>query len=88
MKFSELDFNRMSNGGNQAIVNFGHYGLSIIDNGYGKERGLYEVGTLFHGQLAITLPSMTGDDTVVGYCTPSAVEMIIEALSRLVAIKG
>ena len=88
MKFSELDFNRMSNGGNQAIVNFGHYGLSIIDNGYGKERGLYEVGTLFHGQLAITLPSMTGDDTVVGYCTPSAVEMIIEALSRLVSIKG
>ena len=88
MKFSELKFNRMSNGGNQAIVNFGHYGLSIIDNGYGKERGLYEVGTLFHGQLAITLPSMTGDDTVVGYCTPSAVEMIIESLSRLVAIKG
>ena len=40
MKFSELKFNRMSNGGNQAIVNFGHYGLSIIDNGYGKERGL------------------------------------------------
>ena len=89
MKFSELNFNRMSNGGNQAIVNVGNqYGLSIIDNGYGKERGLYEVGTLFHGQLAITLPSMTGDDTVVGYCTPSAVEMIIEALSRLVAIKG
>ena len=88
MKFSELKFNRMSNGGNQAIVNFGHYGLSIIDNGMGKERGLYEVGTLFHGQLAITLPSITGDDTVVGYCTPSAVEMIIEALSRLVSIKG
>lgn len=89
MKFSELNFNRMSNGGNQAIVNVGNqYGLSIIDNGYGKERGLYEVGTLFHGQLAITLPSMTGDDTVVGYCTPDAVEMIIEALSRLVAVKG
>ena len=89
MKFSELNFNRMSNGGNQAIVNVGNqYGLSIIDNGYGKEHGLYEVGTLFHGQLAITLPSMTGDDTVVGYCTPDAVEMIIEALSRLVAVKG
>ena len=89
MKFSELKFNRMSNGGNQAIVSVGNeYGLSIIDNGYGKERGMYEVGTLFHGELTNLLPSMTGDDTVVGYCTPSAVEMIFEALSRLVAIKG
>jgi|TARA_R110002153_G_scaffold9117_16_gene38149 hypothetical protein len=89
MKFSELNFNRMSNGGNQAIVNVGNeYGLSIIDNGYGKERGMYEVGTLFHGELTNLLPSMTGDDTVVGYCTPDAVEMIFEALSRLVAIKG
>lgn len=88
MKFSELKFNRMSNGGNQAIVNVGNeYGLSIIDNGYGKERGMYEVGTLFHGELTNLLPSMTGDDTVVGYCTPDAVEMIFEALSRLVAIK-
>jgi len=79
----------MSNGGNQAIVNVGNqYGLSIIDNGYGKERGLYEVGTLFHGELKNLLPSMTGDDTVVGYCTPDAVEMIFEALSRLVAIKA
>jgi hypothetical protein len=49
---------------------------------------MYEVGTLFHGELTNLLPSMTGDDTVVGYCTPDAVEMIIEALSRLVAIKG
>ena len=89
MKFSELKFNRMSNGGNQAIVSVGNeYGLSIIDNGYGKERGMYEVGTLFHGELTNLLPSMTGDDTVVGYCTPDAVEMIFEALSRLVAIKG
>ena len=88
MKFSELNFNRMSDGGNQAIVNVGNeYGLSIIDNGYGKERGMYEVGTLFHGELTNLLPSMTGDDTVVGYCTPDAVEMIFEALSRLVAIK-
>ena len=88
MKFSELKFNRMSNGGNQAIVSVGNeYGLSIIDNGYGKERGMYEVGTLFHGELTNLLPSMTGDDTVVGYCTPDAVEMIFEALSRLVAIK-
>ena len=89
MKFSELKFNRMSNGGNQAIVSVGNeYGLSIIDNGYGKERGMYEVGTLFHGQLAITLPSFTGDDTVVGHCTPSAVEMIIEATKRHNTMKG
>lgn len=81
MKFSELKFNRMSNGGNQAIVNFGNqYGLSIIDNGYGKERGLYEVGTLFHGQLANYLPSYTGDDTVVGYCSEAAVELILESV--------
>jgi len=89
MKFSELNFNRMSNGGNQAIVNVDNqYGLSIIDNGIGKERGLYEVGTLFHGQLAITLPSFTGDDTVVGNCTPSDVEMIIEATKRHNTMKG
>lgn len=89
MKFSELNFNRMSNGGNQAIVNVGNeYGLSIIDNGYGKEHCMYEVGTLFRGELTNLLPSMTGDDTVVGYCTPDAVEMIFEALSRLVAIKA
>jgi len=80
MKFSDLDFNRMDNGGNQAIVKFGHYGLSIIDNGIGKERGLYEVGTLFHGQLANYLPSYTGDDTVVGYCSEAAVELILESV--------
>ena len=46
------------------------------------------MGTLFHGQLAITLPSMTGDDTVVGHCTPSDVEMIIEATKRHNTMKG
>ena len=87
-KFSELQFKPMSNGGNQAIVNVGNeYGLSIIDNGYGKEQDMYEVGTLFHGELTNVLPSLTGNDTVVGYCTPDAVEMIIGELQRHILIK-
>lgn len=85
MKFSELEFEPMSNGGNRAVVHFGRYGLSIIDNGYGKEDGLYEVGTFYKNKddiwyLANILPSHTGDNTVVGNCTESHVEFVIEAM--------
>ena len=80
MKFSELKFEPMSNGGNRAVVRFGDYGLSIIDNGYGRERDLYEVGTFYKNKLANLLPSHTGDDTVVGNCTESHVEFVIEAM--------
>lgn len=80
MKFSELKFEPMSNGGNRAVVRFGDYGLSIIDNGYGRERDLYEVGTFYKNKLANLLPAHTGDDTVVGNCTESHVEFIIEAM--------
>ena len=83
MKFSELEFKPMTHGGNQATLCFGrNYGLSIIDNGYGRESNLYEVGTLFKKQLANVLPSHTGDDTVVGNCTEGHVELIIEAMER------
>lgn len=83
MKFSELNFESMSHGGNRAVVNFNNgYGISVIDNGYGKELGLYEIGTLYNGGLATYLHSYTGDDTVVGNLTPEEVEMIMNAVEK------
>jgi len=83
---------RTENAGGQIVLDFGRYHLSIIDDGYGKEDGLYEIavysaenGVAKHQveMLGITNPN----DTVRGYLTEADVNDIINKLYWLSAQK-
>ena len=68
--------------GVQAIVNFGKYELSIIQNeaSYGNKQGLYEIA-VFEGGSQIELPGITNSgDTVKGYLTESDIDAIISKM--------
>jgi hypothetical protein len=63
--------------GRQIVLAFGEYELSIIDDGYGRDRGLLEIGTLKNGSMT-ALPGITDEtDTVKGYLTEADVDAII-----------
>lgn len=71
--------------GRQAVLDFGRYHLSIIDDGYGADQGLYEIG-VFAAQDGVAsnlieLPGITEDgDTVKGYLTESDIDAIIKKM--------
>ena len=71
--------------GGQIVLDFGKYHLSIIDDGYGREKGLLEIG-LFEAEDGVAtvmagLPEITGeDDTVKGFLTEEDVDGIIKKL--------
>lgn len=82
--------NRTENAGGQIVLDFGRYHLSIIDDGYGREDGLYEIavysaenGVAKHQieLIGITNPG----DTVRGYLTEADVNEIINKLYWLSA---
>ena len=81
---------RTENFGGQIVLDFGKYHLSIIDDGYGREDNLFEIGA-FEAKdgvaLSMTeLPGITAEgDTVKGYLTESDVDAIIK---KLYAITG
>jgi hypothetical protein len=71
--------------GRQAVLDFGDYHLSIINDGYGSDQGLYEIGVFEAAEGVasdmIVLPGITEDgDTVKGNLTESAVDVIIKKL--------
>jgi hypothetical protein len=71
--------------GRQAVLDFGDYHLSIINDGHGSDRGLYEIGLFSAADGVasdmIVLPGITEDgDTVKGNLTESAVDVIIKKL--------
>jgi len=71
--------------GRQAVLDFGDYHLSIINDGYGSDQGLYEIGVFEAAEGVasdmIELPGITEDgDTVKGNLTESAVDVIIKKL--------
>ena len=76
---------RTENFGGQIVLDFGKYHLSIIDDGYGRERNLYEIG-LFDANDGVAssmteLPGITDEgDTVRGHLTESDVDAIIVKL--------
>lgn len=76
--------------GNQMVLDFGKYHLSVIDGGYGRDEGLYEIA-VFNARDGVAsnfvrLPGITADDDdVLGYLTESAVDAII---LKLFAITG
>jgi len=71
--------------GRQAVLDFGDYHLSIINDGYGSDQGLYEIGVFEAAEGVasdmIELPGITEDgDIVKSYLTESAVDVIIKKL--------
>jgi hypothetical protein len=74
--------------GNQAVLDFGDYHLSIIDDGYGSDRGLYEIGVFSAADGVATdmveLPGITAEgDTVKGYLTETDVNVIIKKMHTI-----
>ena len=69
--------------GNQAILNFGEFDLSIIDDGYGREQGLFEISVFKDGDQC-ELPGITEEgDTVKGFLTESDVDAIIKKMHSI-----
>jgi len=76
---------RVTEAGGQIVLDFGKYHLSIIDDGYGSDRGLYEIAAFDACDGVATnmtvLPGVTAEgDTVQGYLTESDVDAIITKL--------
>ena len=73
--------------GNQALLSFGSYTLSVIDDGYGKDQGLYEIGVFKNGDL-IELPGITNEgDQVRGYLTQSDVDAVIMKMHAITGVE-
>jgi hypothetical protein len=88
MTFDELNFNKtLVPKGIQAMVRFGEYELSIIQNesSYGNAQGLYEIA-VFSDHSQVELPGITEEgDTVKGFLTKSDVESIIKKMYSITA---
>ena len=76
---------RTENVGGQIVLDFGKYHLSIIDDGYGRENNLFEIGA-FNAKDGVAfdmveLPGITAEgDTVQGHLTEADVDAIIMKL--------
>ena len=71
--------------GRQAVLDFGIYHLSIIDDGYGSDQGLYEIGVFAATDGVASgltvLPGITDDgDSVKGNLTEAEVDAIIKKM--------
>ena len=63
--------------GKQIVLEFGNdYNLSIINDGYGKDKGLYEIAVFKNGEFA-NIPGITEHDEVNGFLTSDDVDAII-----------
>jgi len=68
--------------GVQAILDFGKYELSIVQNesSYGNKQGLYEIA-VFKDSEQCELPGVTTEgDTVKGFLTESDVDVILKKM--------
>lgn len=71
--------------GVQAILDFGKYELSIVNNeaSYGNKQDLYEIA-VFEGNEQVELPGVTNPgDTVKGWLTEADVDVIIKKMYTL-----
>lgn len=82
---------RTEDAGRQIVLDFGQYHISIIDDGYGRDRGLFEIG-LFDALDGVatdmtSLPGITNeDDTVRGYLSEEEVNAILKKLYSITGI--
>jgi len=75
--------------GIQAILDFGKYELSIVQNesSYGNKQGLYEIA-VFKDNEQCELPGVTEPgDTVKGFLTESDVDCIIKKLYSITGVE-
>ena len=87
MKLKNFQLLRKERGtrGRQAVLDFGNYHLSIIDDGYGSEQGLYEIG-VFNACDGVArgmteLPGITEEgDSVKGNLTEAEIDAIIKKM--------
>ena len=76
--------------GVQAIVDFGKYELSIIQNkkSYGHEKDLYEIA-VFDGNDQVELPGITeAGDTIKGYLTVFDIDAILKKMYTITGNEG
>jgi len=74
--------------GVQAILDFGAYQLSIINNesSYGNKQRLYEIAVFDSSSEQVNLPGITNEnDTVKGFLTEQEVDAII---TKMYSITG
>ena len=72
-------------GGQQAVLSFGEYELSIIsgDGAYANKNAPYEIA-VFKGNGQVEMPGITEDgDTVKGFLTKDNVDVIIKKMYLL-----
>ena len=74
--------------GGQIVLDYGNYHLSIIDDGYGRDQGLYEIGVFkAHDGVAtemVNLPGITDEgDTVRGHLTEEEVNVILRKMETI-----
>jgi hypothetical protein len=73
------------NAGGQIVLDFGKYHLSIIDDGYGQDNNLLEIG-VFDAKDGVAfgmteLPGVTAEgDTVQGHLTEAEVDAILKKM--------
>ena len=75
--------------GIQAILDFGKYKLSIVQNesSYGNKQGLYEIA-VFKDNEQCELPGVTAQgDTVKGFLTEDDVDCIIKKLYSITGVE-
>lgn len=76
--------------GVQAIVDFGKYELSIVNNeaSYGNKQGLYEIAIFKDGEQT-ELPGITNPgDTVKGWLTSNDVDAILTKMYTITGTEG
>ena len=76
--------------GVQAIVNFGKYELSIIQNeaSYGNKQGLFEIA-VFKDNEQTELPGITQPgDTVKGFLTEADIDAILIKMYTITGTQG
>ena len=76
------------NAGGQIVLDFGKYHLSIIDDGYGRDKGLYEIAAFDAcdgvARGMTELPGITNEgDSVQGHLTEADVDAIIKKMYTL-----
>ena len=85
LKSFEMLRKERSANGRQAVLDFGRYHLSIINDGYGSADGLYEIGVFAAADGVASglteLPGITAEgDSVKGYLTEADVSAIIKKM--------
>ena len=56
--------------------------MSIVDDGYGKEQGLYELGVFYKGEMREVYHVTNKGDTVAGFLNEKELEHRIDLLAH------